>query len=216
MRRLIATVLVLVAGAARAEAGSVDGTVTVTRPAGVEASSVLVYLVGFDEKPPKKRLTIKQKKKRFWPSLVAITAGQAVDFPNGDAFLHNVFSPGSTRSFDLGSFPEGESRTRTFPDTGVVDVYCNIHPEMAATLVVLPNRRFTFADADGRFAIQGVPAGTWTLYAYSRRARSPVSATVTVTAGTVSVDLALEEVARDFKHANKYGEAYRDEGATYR
>ncbi len=216
MRRLAAIVLVMLAGAARADAGLVEGTVTVTRPEGVDASPVLVYVVGFEEKAPKRTVTIKQKKKRFSPQIVAITAGQTISFPNGDPFLHNVFSPSSTRPFDLGSFPEGETRERTFPETGLIDVYCNIHSEMSATIVVLPNRRFAFTDAAGHFAIKGVPAGTWTVYAYSRRAREPVSVQVTVTEdGTVTTELSLEEIARDFKHRNKYGEDYRDEDATY-
>jgi plastocyanin len=216
MRRLAAIVLVMLAGAARADAGTVEGTVAVTRPEGIDASPVLVYLVGFEEKAPKQAVTIAQKKKRFSPQIVAITAGQTVSFPNGDPFLHNVFSPSSTRPFDLGSFPEGEARKRTFPETGILDVYCNIHSEMSATIVVLPNRRFAFTDADGHFTIKGVPAGTWTVYAYSRRAREPVSAQVTVTEnGAATADLSVEEIARDFKHRNKYGEAYRDEQSTY-
>jgi plastocyanin len=217
MRALIVIGVILGLAAARADAGTVEGTVTVTRPEGVDASPVLVYLVGFDEKAPKKTVEILQKGKKFLPDLVAITAGQTVSFPNGDPFLHNVFSPSSARPFDLGSFPEGKKRSRTFPDTGVIDVFCNIHPEMSATIVVLPNRRFAFADDDGHFSIDGVPEGSWTIYAYSRHARKPVKADVTVTAdGTATVDLALEEVARDFQHKNKYGEDYKDEGATYR
>jgi plastocyanin len=216
MRRIAAIVLVMLAGAARADAGAVEGTVTVTRPEGVDASPVLVYVVGFEEKAPKTTVEITQKKKRFSRQLLAITAGQTVSFPNGDPFLHNVFSPSTTRPFDLGSFPEGETRKRTFPDTGVIDVYCNIHSEMSMTIVVLPNRRFAFIDADGHFSIKGVPAGTWTVYAFSRRGREPASAQFTVTDDdTATVDLSLDEVARDFKHKNKYGEDYHDEEATY-
>ena len=62
-------------------------------------------------------------------------------FPNGDPFLHNVFSQSATRKFDLGSFKLHDEKTKDFPSPGVVDVYCNIHPEMAATILVLPNRR---------------------------------------------------------------------------
>ena len=65
-----------------------------------------------------------------------------MSFPNGDPFLHNVFSPTSERTFDLGSYKQGDTRTRTFPKRGVVDIYCNIHPEMSATLIVLPNTRY--------------------------------------------------------------------------
>ena len=94
---------------------------------------------------------------------------------------------------------------------GVVEVYCNIHPEMAATILVVPNRRHTRAGADGKFAIDGVPAGTWTVFAYTRRAPKPVSAKITITAGAdTSVDLALVR-GTDTAHVNKYGEKYRPE-----
>ena len=151
-----------------------------------------------------------EKWQRFIPDLVGLTAGQSVAFPNGDPFLHNVFSPTETRHFDLGSFEKGESRSRKFPDPGVVDVYCNVHPEMSATIVVLPNRRHVIAKADGNFRIEGVPAGTWNVFAYSRRATHPVSVKVDVGAGaSASIKLQLDEVQREFKHGNKFGEKYR-------
>ena len=180
---------------------------------GVEPGPILVYIVGFSEPPATTIPKIQQRNRLFAPDLVAITAGQSVAFPNGDSILHNVFSPTPSRRFDLGSYRKGESRTRTFPNAGVVDVFCNLHPEMSATIVVLPNRRFAFADASGKVTLDGLPAGTWTVFAYSRRARAPVSAKVQVTAGATSaVALTLEEVVRDFKHLNKYGEPYRAPG----
>jgi plastocyanin len=198
--------------AAHADDGRIEGTVTVTRPEGVDPGPVLVYVVGFTEKAPSKTVTVLQKNREFQPDLVAITAGQSVAFPNGDPFLHNVFSPTRARSFDLGSYRKGKTKSRKFPKAGVVDVFCNIHPQMSATIVVLPNRRFTFVADDGSFAIDGVPEGTWKVFAYSRRAVAPVHAEVEVGgSGTTTVDLALEETVRDFTHTNKYGEAYRDD-----
>jgi len=133
-----------------------------------------------------------------------------VAFPNGDPFLHNVFSPTSDRTFDLGSYKKGDSRSRTFPKRGVVDIYCNIHPEMSATLVILPNTRYAFTDASGHFQIDHVPPGTWSIFAFSRRAVRPVNAQVTVGAdGVAEINFKLEEAQRDFKHENKYGETYR-------
>jgi plastocyanin len=213
MRAAIVALLVAIPAfpaAAHAD-GRVEGTINVTRPEQVDPSPVLVYLVGFSETAPAGTAEIVQKGKHFKPELIAITAGQTVSFPNGDPFLHNVFSPTPARRFDLGSYRKGKSKSRKFPKAGVVDVFCNIHPEMSATIVVLPNRRFTFARKDGTFTLDGVPAGTWTLFAYSRRAQKPVSAEVTVTDdATATVDLALEESVRDFAHTNKYGEKYRD------
>jgi hypothetical protein len=211
---LIAAALATTVAAARARAeepGTVRGTVSVSRPAGLAPEPVIVYIVGFSEPPPRRTALIKQRNKRFIPPLVAITAGQAVGFPNGDPFLHNVFSPTPLRRFDLGSFPEGESRERPFPGPGVVDVFCNIHPEMAATILILPNRRFAVADRAGRFEIAGVPAGSWTIFAYSRRARKPVEAPLVVRPGSVTeVALDLEERKVEKNHKNKFGETYRD------
>src|SRR5690349_11453499 len=207
----VAAVLVSAAPAAADDAtGSITGTVTVNRGEGATAVPIVVYVVGFTEAAPEATVEVQQHDKKFIPDLVVITAGQTVSFPNGDPFLHNVFSPTESRKFDLGSYKKGDTRTRKFPHPGVSDVFCNIHPEMSATILVLPNTKFTFAAADGTFAIAGVPAGSWTVFAYSRHATAPVSAKVDVTAGAAAtVALALDETARDFTHKNKFGEKYR-------
>ncbi len=221
-RVLIALAVALAGGTgvARADGGRVVGKVTVTEADGRPASSadVIVYIVGFDEpgNPSAPPVKIVQKDRRFEPDLVAITVGESVSFPNSDAFLHNVFSQSAARPFDLGSFKKGDTKAKDFPKPGVVDVYCNIHPEMAATILVLPNRRHTRVAADGSFAIDGVPPGSWIVFAYTRRAARPTSAKVTVTAGQdAPLTLALVRGAEP-EHLNKYGEKYHDAGGTYR
>jgi plastocyanin len=188
----------------------VAGTVTVTESDGKPAGTadVIVYMVGFAEPASDQVTTIAQKGRKFVPDLVAITVDERIAFPNNDPFLHNVFSQSGTRKFDLGSFKGGETKERRFPEAGVVDVYCNIHPEMAATILVLPNRRHTRAGADGHFVLEGVPPGDWTVFAYTRRATRPTSAKVTVKAGAqTTVDLAIVRGAEP-AHLNKYGEKY--------
>jgi plastocyanin len=195
--------------------GAVRGVISLSRNGASVAnrSGVLVYVVGFDEAPPPVMAEVQQRGKRFIPPLLGITAGQKISFPNGDPFYHNVFSPSRVRQFDLGQYRTGESRSRVFPKSGVVDVYCNIHPQMSATILVLPNRRFALTARDGSFTIYGVPTGRWKIYAYSRRAARPVGTEVEVRAGrTASVDLTVTETRSDFRHPNKYGESYRDPG----
>jgi len=221
MRSVLALVLVALAAAAAAASptGRIVGTVKLTdadgRPA--PASEVIVYVVGFTEPhaagPP---VQIAQRGRAFVPDLVAITVGDTVSFPNADPFLHNVFSLSTARKFDLGSFKRGDAKDKLFPSPGVVDVYCNIHPEMAATILVLPNRAHTRVGADGTFTLAGIPAGEWTVFAYTRRAARPVSAHASVKPGAdTTLALALARGAEP-EHLNKYGETYRPVTTTYR
>jgi plastocyanin len=207
---LLLALVLFASAAAPPTTGRIEGTVKVTRDGKtVDASGVIVYLTGFDEPAPKASASIRQKNKTFTPDLLPITVGQLVSFPNDDAFYHNVFSTSKARKFDLGQYEQGTAKTKAFPQVGVVDLYCNIHPQMAATILVLPNRRFMRASADGSFVLDGVPEGTWPIYAFSRRAEKPVKGTVTVAASQPArIELNLDETRDGFPHKNKYGEPY--------
>lgn len=219
MGRRVLVLLLLLAGVVHAAPGGrVVGKVTVTEADGKPATAdVIVYIVGFPEtaNTTKAAATIGQKGRKFIPDLVAVTVGQSVSFPNNDPFLHNVFSQSPPRKFDLGSFKKADTKEKSFPKPGVIDVYCNIHPEMAATILVLPNNRHTRAAADGTYTIDGVPPGTWTVFAYARRAVKPASASVTVVAGQdATVNLSLVRGAEP-PHVNKFGEKYKDPSKFY-
>jgi hypothetical protein len=203
--------------AAAPATGRVVGKVTITDPDGKPVDvDAIIYMVGYTEPPPPNAppTTISQKNRAFVPDLVAITVGETVSFPNRDPFLHNVFSQSQARKFDLGSFKKDEQKSKDFPDPGVIDVYCNIHPEMAATILVLPNREHTRRNHDGSYVLDNVPPGHWQVFAYARRMTKPVSAPVTVVAGQdAHVDLSLVRGSEN-PHLNKYGEKYHDPGTT--
>src|SRR5262249_277097 len=132
-----------------------------------------------------------------------------------DPFLHNVFSQSPVRKFDLGSYKRGDEKTKDFPESGVVDVYCNIHPEMAATILIVPNRRYTPAVSGGSFGIEGGRPGTWKIFAETGRALKPASGTITVTAGGgAQIDLSVVRGA-ETEHLNKYGSKYTGPTGSY-
>ena len=113
-----------------------------------------------------RRPRLAQRDQSFAPRVLAIAAGSAVDFPNEDPIFHNVFSLSPVKRFDLGKYPRGQSRTVTFNKPGVVPVFCDIHSDMAAWIVVTPNSAYTRPDADGAFRLGPLPAGRYTVHAW--------------------------------------------------
>ena len=87
-----------------------------------------------------------------------------------DPIFHNVFSLSKAKSFDLGNYPKGNTRTVMFPKPGIVFVDCHLHPNMSAVIVVTPNRWSTKADASGRFMLPDLPPGTYTVVAWHKSA----------------------------------------------
>ena len=93
---------------------------------------------------------------------------ETVDFPNDDPFFHNVFSLSKAATFDLGRYPSGSSRARTFSRPGIVKVFCDIHSHMTALVMVLDHAWFTIPADDGTFTLPPVPAGELTVVAWVR------------------------------------------------
>lgn len=67
---------------------------------------------------------------------ISINVGDTIRFKNEDPFFHNIFSLSDLKTFDLGSFPKGQSKTVTFDKAGMVEVECAIHPEMYMEVTV--------------------------------------------------------------------------------
>jgi plastocyanin len=67
---------------------------------------------------------------------LTIKAGDSIKFQNEDPFFHNIFSLSDLKTFDLGSYPKGESKTVTFEKPGVAEVECAIHPGMHLKVTV--------------------------------------------------------------------------------
>lgn len=132
-----------------------------------------------------------QTQERFEPHVLAILQGGRVDFPNNDDVYHNVFSLSSVRTFDLGRYRTGSSKSVTFAKAGVVQVFCHIHSDMSGIVFVLPNPFFARPDSAGSYAIENVPPGDYTIVGWHERTK-PVSLKVRVVAGeTAKVDFNL-------------------------
>ena len=113
------------------------------------------------------RAVLDQRNETFVPYVLAIPVGATVDFPNSDRTYHNVFSFSKTRRFDLGRYGRGASKFVRFDKPGVVRVFCEIHSHMSAFILVFAHRFFATTDAEGRYRIDDVPAGSYTLAAWN-------------------------------------------------
>lgn len=143
-------------------------------PLAAERARVVIWLEGMRsnliQPDAPQTVKIEQENRRFIPETVVIPVGGKVTFPNLDPIFHNVFSLSKPRTFDLGNYPKGETRTVTFPEPGIVYVNCHLHPNMTAVIVVAPSRWNTKADRDGSFTLKNVPPGEYTVVAWHKAA----------------------------------------------
>lgn len=112
---------------------------------------------------PAGRIRLEQRDTTFTPAVVIVGVGGTVEFPNGDPFFHNVFSYSPAQRFDLGRYPQGESKAVRFDDPGIVRIYCEVHDTMRSAVIVVENPFHAIVDDQGAFVIRDVPAGRWEL-----------------------------------------------------
>src|SRR4029078_13124757 len=126
--------------------GTIRGKITV--PSGEPVA--YVYVENVLAPPVKgKHKVIEQTGKKFVPQWAVVQRGTSIAFPNMDNIYHNVFSLSSGNQFDLGLYNSGgDPKTHTFNEPGSVDVYCNIHPPIAASRLGAPYHLLAEAIAD--------------------------------------------------------------------
>ncbi|MEX0892359.1 MAG: DUF2012 domain-containing protein [Gemmatimonadota bacterium] len=132
-----------------------------------------------------------QRDTAFVPPLLVVPIGGEVTFPNEDSFYHNVFSYSRPKRFDLGRYPNPESKAMVFDAPGVVHVFCEVHKSMRGVILVVENLFWVVPGEDGTFTLPDVPAGSYTLVAWNVDTE-PREVRVTVPAqGSVRVDIEL-------------------------
>jgi plastocyanin len=132
-----------------------------------------------------------QRNETFVPHVLAITTGTVVDFPNSDKFYHNVFSLSKAQKFDLGRYAAGHSRPVPFNRPGIVRVFCEIHSHMNAFILVFSHPFFAMTDAEGRYRIENVPPGTYSVIAWNEGTSSDPRPVTVPDGGIAELDFTL-------------------------
>lgn len=201
--------------------GAVSGRVAMQEKPGEttkDFDATVVYLMpkGAPGRFAETKTQMAMNGRQFAPRVRVITTGSTVEYVNQDPFSHNIFSTAPGAAFDLGTYGSGVAKSTLFKKAGAYPVYCNIHAQMTAFVVVVSTSHYTQAGADARWKIANVPAGKWELHVWHERAPEVTQDVEVPAAGLPNVDITLD--ARGFKqvaHKDKMGKDYTATGIRY-
>jgi plastocyanin len=173
-------------------AGDIHGKVTAHSVR--NSADAIVYvdkIAGKTFPPPAAHAKIDQKNMQFLPHVLAVVAGTTVDFLNSDAVLHNVFSPDACADhFNLGTWPQGQSKSFTFKKECFASLLCKVHSEMEGFVAVLPTPYFAVTAADGSYDIKDVPDGTYTVKVWHPKLKAATKSVTVKGATEASFEIA--------------------------
>lgn len=190
-----ALAVVVVAGTTlwSANGGVVTGAVTAN---GAALADAVVYVQHADGTfaPPTTPATMDQRGMKFLPHVLPIVAGTTVRFLNNDTTQHNVFSPDNEK-YNLGTWPQGQSKDHVFarcakPPCTYVQL-CRIHPEMEAYVVVLQNPFYGVTDTNGRYRLENVPPGSYSLGVWTATGKAAAKPLVVDATKPTAVDFVV-------------------------
>jgi hypothetical protein len=216
MKRLLpVAVCALTLLAAELGAVVVNGKITFVTKRGQRpvVQETLIWLEPISAKPttlrrPPSPFEMTTRGKMVLPHVLAVPAGSSISFPNEDPISHNLFSLSAGNAFDLGLYRKGPGKTQKFDAPGVINIYCNVHPNMSAVVHVMPTPYYAWADAAGNYSVD-VPPGKYRVVAWNEQGGRS-DAVIDVTSG-ISGNVALtidSRNARLMQHLNKEGKPY--------
>lgn len=135
-------------------------------------ANVFVYvkagLEGKSFQTPSEPVVLDQQGCQYHPHVFGIVTGQELVIRNSDETLHNIHAtPDTNQEFNQGQPFQGMEMTRTFDQVEVmVPFKCDVHSWMSAHMGVLNHPYFAVTGEDGSYAIENLPAGTYTVEAW--------------------------------------------------
>jgi plastocyanin len=142
---------------------------------------------------PSEPEVLDQKDCFFLPRVSGVMVGQDFKILNSDGLMHNVHSFSELNTPFNFAMPASLTETvvKFEAEEGMFKIKCDVHPWMGAFVTVMTHPFYDTTDADGKFTISGLPAGTYEIEVWHEKLGTK-SAEVTVGADeTGSVDFTL-------------------------
>jgi plastocyanin len=177
-----------------AEGPAIVGKVLAADGKGIAQAIVFVQDAADASRVAMQPATMDQFNKTFVPGVLPIVVGTRVRFPNRDQIRHHVYSFSRAKNFELPLYKGEDAPPVLFDKVGVVKIGCNIHDWMSAIILVLPNRHYVATDDSGRFRLDGLPAGDYSLtawHAQSREKPEDIAQRVQLASDDVEISLTL-------------------------
>lgn len=216
MKRLLLVVCLCALVVGELAAATVSGKVTFVTKRGQHPviGETVVWLepVGSTRaaRRPPATVTMTTRGKTLIPHVIAVPVGSTVAFPNEDPISHNLFSLSQGNDFDLGLYRTGAGKSHTFTSPGIVNVYCNVHPNMSAVIHVMSTPYYGFVHRDATWALSDVPPGRYDAIVWNEIGGTAKLGPVEVPPGGVGdLTIALDSRGeRATGHLNKFGKPY--------
>lgn len=212
---LAALLLLALLISATLSAATVTGKVAFVAKRGQHPTvpETLVWLEPSAKTAPRRPASVQMvtRGKALVPHVLALPVGSDVEFPNEDPISHNLFSLTPGNAFDLGLYRKGSGKSYKFEKAGLVNVYCNVHPNMSAVIHVMSTPYYAFADVTGAWIITDVPPGKYRLVAWNEQGGQSETEVEVTASGQVAGNVALTLDSRNFRqaeHMNKDGKPY--------
>ncbi len=190
MRLLPKAVTILILASAGPATFASDVTIEGVFDGKKPVQGMVAYLEGGPKSTPMKKYLIDQRDKTFVPHVSVVTVGTTVEFPNNDVVFHNVFAYFHAKKFDLGMYPRGSTKTVKFDRTGLVAMYCNVHSEMSAFIMVVDTPYYGISGKSGSVVLKDIPPGKYTLQVWQESA-APKSVSVIIDSNNQKIPVQL-------------------------
>jgi plastocyanin len=115
---------------------------------------------------PKTTVVIDQKGCRYHPHVLGVMAGQQVEVKNEDPTTHNIHPTpkAGNQEWNESQGPGAAPIDKSFAREEIMlPVKCNQHPWMKMYINVVKTPFYSVTDKDGRYKIEGLPPGNYTL-----------------------------------------------------